>query len=179
MLKKKQLKPLREQNEKLVSKSNIDIDIQWAISEPSQLSETQTLLSDDIIIKTVTSVLNFHNDSVGELTIRFVDSAESQSLNHAYRDKDKPTNVLSFSAEIPDFIESTLLGDLIICDAVVKTEAKEQHKSLIHHYQHLIVHGTMHLLGFDHIENNEAVVMEKHEIAVLNELGIDDPYQVD
>jgi probable rRNA maturation factor len=72
-----------------------------------------------------------------------------------------------------------LLGDLIICDAVVKTEAKEQQKSLIHHYQHLIVHGTLHLLGFDHIENNEAVVMENHEIAVLNELGIDDPYQVD
>lgn len=162
-----------------MSKSDIDIDIQWAISEPAQLSETQAQLSDDIIIKTVTSVLNNHNDSVGELTIRFVDSVESQSLNHTYRDKDKPTNVLSFPAEIPDFIESTLLGDLIICDAVVKTEAKEQQKSLIHHYQHLIVHGTLHLLGFDHIQNNEAVVMENHEIAVLNELGIDDPYQVD
>ena len=163
----------------LVSNSSIDVDIQWALTDTHQLSDTQAALTDEIIVNTVSNVLTRHHSGVGELTIRFVDSDESQSLNHAYRNKDKPTNVLSFPTELPDFIESPLLGDLIICDAVVRTESTEQHKSLVHHYQHLIVHGVLHLLGFDHIDDEDAEIMESHEIAVLNELGIDDPYQVD
>lgn len=162
-----------------VNNASIDVDIQWALTDTLEASKIQSALTDELIIQTVYAVLNSHNHNVGELTIRFVESAESQSLNHAYRGKDKPTNVLSFPAELPDFIESSLLGDLVICDTVVQQEAAEQHKLIIHHYQHLIVHGILHLLGFDHIEKTEADIMEHHEIEILDKLGIDDPYQVD
>jgi probable rRNA maturation factor len=80
---------------------------------------------------------------------------------------------------LPDFIESPLLGDLVICHAVVSQEALDQDKAINAHYQHLIVHGVLHLLGFDHIEEADAEVMEAHEITLLDKLGIDDPYQVD
>jgi probable rRNA maturation factor len=151
----------------------IDVDIQWALGDIEQP------IPDELILQTVEQVLTEHNTGQGELTVRFVDSEESQSLNNAYRAKDKPTNVLSFPSELPDFIESPLLGDLVICHAVVSQEALDQDKAINAHYQHLIVHGVLHLLGFDHIEEADAEVMEAHEITLLDKLGIDDPYQVD
>jgi probable rRNA maturation factor len=151
----------------------IDVDIQWAIADIVQP------LTDALILQTVEHVLTAHNAGQGELTLRFVDSEESQSLNNAYRGKDKPTNVLSFPSELPDFIESPLLGDLVICHDVVSQEALEQNKAINAHYQHLIIHGVLHLLGFDHIKEADADVMEAHEITLLDKLGIDDPYQVD
>ena len=114
-----------------------------------------------------------------EFTVRFVDRTESRSLNHQYRGKDKPTNVLSFPFESPPGIELPLLGDLVICAPVISEEAQEQNKTVRNHYAHMVVHGILHLLGYDHIDEAEAQQMEALEIRVLAELGIDDPYQDD
>lgn len=111
-----------------------------------------------------------------ELTIRVVDSNESQQLNARYRDKDKATNVLSFPFEVPEGIELNLLGDLVICSQVVADEAKKQNKALFDHWAHMVTHGCLHLVGFDHISDTEAEEMESLEIAILAKLGINNPY---
>jgi probable rRNA maturation factor len=112
-----------------------------------------------------------------EVTLRIVDLAESRQLNLDYRNKDKPTNVLSFPFEAPEHIEMAFLGDLVVCAAVVEQEAKEQNKPVINHWAHLCVHGLLHLLGYDHIDETEAQEMEGLETAILAKLNIDDPYQ--
>jgi probable rRNA maturation factor len=111
-----------------------------------------------------------------ELTIRLVNNEESQQLNMQYRGKDKPTNVLSFPFEVPEGVELNLLGDLIICIEVMKQEAQEQNKALFDHWAHLVIHGCLHLVGFDHISDTEAVEMESIETSILKKLGISDPY---
>lgn len=112
-----------------------------------------------------------------EITVRIVDIAESQQLNHQYRGKNNATNVLSFPFEAPPEITLNLLGDLVICAEIVKLEAKQQNKPEAHHWAHMLVHGTLHLLGYDHINNDDAERMEGLEIFILNKLSIDDPYQ--
>jgi probable rRNA maturation factor len=125
----------------------------------------------------VAAVLSRHPDeSRNEMTLRFVDSDESRVLNRDYRGKDTPTNVLSFPFENPPGVELPLLGDLILCHPVVAREAAEQDKSLPNHYAHMVVHGTLHLLGQDHLEDDEADAMESLERKILAELGIADPY---
>lgn len=111
-----------------------------------------------------------------EVTIRIVDEEESHHLNLTYRGKDKPTNVLSFPFEAPPEVELPLLGDLIICRQVVEQEAIEQQKSAEEHWAHMVVHGCLHLLGYDHIEDDEAEEMENLETEILAELGYADPY---
>lgn len=111
-----------------------------------------------------------------ELTIRMVDSEESQQLNLQYRDKDKPTNVLSFPFQNPPGITLPLLGDLVICKQVVENEALQQNKILTEHWAQMVVHGTLHLLGYDHIIEQEAIKMEALETKILTELGFADPY---
>ena len=116
------------------------------------------------------------------LTIRIVTTAESQQLNRDYRHKDRPTNVLSFPYDAPENLPEDAeideyLGDLAICADIVEQEAKEQGKATIHHWSHLTVHGFLHLLGFDHIKDEDAALMESTEINILSTLGIDDPYQ--
>ena len=111
-----------------------------------------------------------------EVTIRIVDEEESHHLNLTYRGKDKPTNVLSFPFEAPPEVELPLLGDLIICRQVVEQEAIEQQKSAEEHWAHMVVHGCLHLLGYDHIEDDEAEEMESLETEILAELGYADPY---
>ena len=105
------------------------------------------------------------------LTIRIVGEAESQLLNKQYRKKNEPTNVLSFLIN-----ENPLLGDIILCHSVIKKEALSQKKSIDDHYAHLIIHGYLHLIGFDHTKNDDALTMENKEIAVLKKLGIKNPY---
>ena len=124
----------------------------------------------------VAAVLAKHHISAAELTIRSVDADESQTLNATYRGQDKPTNVLSFpfDADIP--LPVRLLGDLVICVPVITVEAAEQGKSVIDHWAHLIVHGTLHLLGYDHIDEEEADQMERLEIEILAQFDIADPY---
>lgn len=111
-----------------------------------------------------------------ELTIRLVENTESQSLNAQYRGKDKPTNVLSFPFEGPAGIELPLLGDLIISVEVVKQEAIAQDKPLEAHWAHMVIHGCLHLLGYDHIEEHEAEQMEQKERDILACFSIVDPY---
>ena len=112
-----------------------------------------------------------------ELTIRLVDEAEGRELNRTWRHKDYATNVLSFPADIPDgILDIPLLGDLVICAPVVAREAAEQGKPLTAHWAHLVIHGCLHLLGYDHIEDAEAHEMETLERELLAELGHPDPY---
>ena len=111
-----------------------------------------------------------------ELFIRVVDSEESRALNAEYRDKDKPTNVLSFAMEAPEYIEPRVLGDLIICADIVEQEAQQQAKPCEAHWAHMVVHGVLHLLGFDHQTDEGAVAMESLEIEILQGLGYANPY---
>ncbi|EIC84509.1 rRNA maturation RNase YbeY [Serratia sp. M24T3] len=111
-----------------------------------------------------------------EVTIRIVDEAESHELNMTYRGKDKSTNVLSFPFEAPPGMELPLLGDLVICRQVVELEAREQNKALNAHWAHMVVHGSLHLLGYDHIVDEEAEEMEAIEIEIMQSLGHPDPY---
>jgi len=111
------------------------------------------------------------------LVIRIVDEAESAELNGRYRHKTGPTNVLSFPFEAPPGIETDILGDLVVCAPVVEREAREQDKSLTAHWAHMVVHGVLHLQGYDHVEESEAERMETEEIAILRGLGYDHPYQ--
>lgn len=115
----------------------------------------------------------------GELTIRIVDEAESAQLNSRYRGKDYPTNVLSFPYDSEGFEETDdgpPLGDLAICAPVVAREADEQGKELRAHWAHMVVHGVLHLLGRDHIAEDEAEAMEAEERLILAQLGFPDPY---
>lgn len=117
-----------------------------------------------------------------DLAIRLVDAKEGRALNRHYRGKDYATNVLSFPAELPEGLPEgvrlPLLGDLVLCAPVVAREAREQGKALNAHYAHLTVHGTLHLLGWDHGDDVEAEAMEQLEREILAGLGIDDPYRV-
>ncbi|NOX92454.1 MAG: rRNA maturation RNase YbeY [Gammaproteobacteria bacterium] len=117
-----------------------------------------------------------------QMTVRIVETDEMTELNQQYRQKTGPTNVLSFPFESPpgmptDLMEPTL-GDVVVCAAVVIREAAVQGKTLTAHWAHMIVHGTLHLLGYDHIQNNDAQKMESLEIIVLAELGYENPYSV-
>ena len=123
------------------------------------------------------AILPFQEEA--EVTIRLVDEAESNELNLTYRGKDKPTNVLSFPFECPPGVELPLLGDLVICRQVVEREASEQDKPLMAHWAHMVVHGSLHLLGYDHIEDGEAEEMEALEVEFMAALGFENPYQDD
>jgi probable rRNA maturation factor len=111
-----------------------------------------------------------------ELAIRVVTLPESRRLNRTYRGKDRPTNVLSFPAAGPA-VAPAPLGDLAICAGVVAREARAQGKPLVDHWAHLVVHGTLHLLGYDHVEDGAARRMERRERVLLARLGIPDPYR--
>lgn len=111
-----------------------------------------------------------------EITINIVDSRTSQTLNKTYRKKDYPTNVLSFHYESIPGISSQSLGDLAICAEIVEKEALEQHTALELHWAHMTIHGTLHLLGYDHEDENDARIMESLEVKILRALRFEDPY---
>jgi len=112
-----------------------------------------------------------------EVVIRIVDELEIKQLNQTYRDQDKTTNVLSFPFEAPEYIDLPLLGDLVICAKVVIDEAKNQSKDLKAHWAHMIIHGILHLLGYDHIIDAEAEKMERKEQQLLAQLDFPNPYR--
>ncbi|MEZ9597006.1 rRNA maturation RNase YbeY [Shewanella sp. 10N.261.52.F9] len=147
----------------------IDLDVQIAVEGFTLPSSTEL----ELWVKTAIR----DTMSEAELTIRIVEVEESQSLNSTYRGKDKPTNVLSFPFEAPPGIELPLLGDLVICAAVVEQEAIDQNKPLIAHWAHMVVHGCLHLLGYDHIEDVEAEEMESLETQLIESLGYINPYK--
>lgn len=116
-----------------------------------------------------------------EVSIRIVDEAEGRALNKEYRDVDKATNVLSFPSDLAALAKIApdipfALGDIVICGPIVEQEAAIQRKTLAAHWAHLLVHGMLHLLGYDHEEDDEAQAMEKIETRILEQRGIADPY---
>ena len=111
-------------------------------------------------------------------SLQVVGSDEMRDLNKTYRDKDTPTNVLSFPMQLPDEINIKVLGDLALCVDVIDEEAKAQGKSTKAHWAHMVIHGMLHLQGYDHIGDGEAEIMETLEIDILKKLGFDNPYSV-
>lgn len=148
------------------SRSFPDIDCQFAVEGhyvPAQESLTSWALA------------AMEDDTAG-VTLRLVDTDEIRQLNAGYRGKDKPTNVLSFPSDLPPEIGEDYLGDIAICAPVVNTEASEQSKAADAHWAHMVIHGVLHLRGFDHIDDEQARVMESLEIRLLAQLGFADPY---
>lgn len=147
----------------------VSLDLQIATQQDQLPSRKQ-------FKKWVESALQNHLDKT-ELVIRIVDSAESAELNQNYRHKQGPTNVLSFPFTAPEGVASDLLGDIIICAPLVQEEAVAAHKPLEAHWAHLVIHGVLHLLGYDHIREQDATVMEGLETKIMQQLGYPDPYQ--
>lgn len=158
--------------------SDRQIDLYFDQAEDLSALEQSALVSADIISYWLnTAVVHLNYSAPIELTVRAISKAESQALNLAYRGKDKPTNVLSFATDTPDFVASHYIGDIAICVAVLTEEAQTQNKTKEAHWAHLCVHGLLHLLGYDHINEQDAEIMETLETTILASLGIDDPYQ--
>lgn len=147
----------------------IELDLQVASSASNLPSHADFLAWCSLALR--------QRSNPSELTIRLVDAEEGLELNSTWRGKDYPTNVLSFAADIPDgLLDIPLLGDLVICVPVVAQEAAEQHKELAAHWAHLVIHGCLHLLGYDHIDETEAEEMESLERQLLAEIGHPNPY---
>jgi probable rRNA maturation factor len=142
-------------------------------------SNSQSQLIPDLsdIERWISATLQSQDLENADVSIYIVDEEEGQELNSQYRCRDYPTNVLSFPADIAEEVGIPLLGDLVICAPVVEREAQEQNKALAAHWAHMLVHGTLHLIGFDHIDDGEAEQMESLETQIVTGLGYPAPYQ--
>lgn len=170
-------------------KSPLQLDITIAINDPAWVREVKDIRAQaEKIVQTTLTHMRDHlpeamRGSQAEigLAVVFTDDKESRELNHRFRGKDAPTNVLSFPADVeapqPEHQE-LVLGDIILAYGVVAHEAEEQHKPFSHHMTHMVVHGLLHLLGFDHMVEAQADIMEAHERTILKLFGIPDPYTV-
>ena len=146
----------------------VELDVQYVILDDESLPAYEQL--------SLWASKALQGDSLAHIGVRIVDEDESQNLNHQYRGKNKPTNVLSFPMELPEDIEESILGDLVICAPLVKAGAVEQNKSSEEHWAHMVIHGVLHLQGFDHLTDEQAGEMETLEIKYLEELGYKNPY---
>lgn len=147
------------------------LDVQYAVD-----ASRGEIPDEETIHTWVAAALQGQGDHA-ELTVRITDIDEITRLNSEYRNKAGATNVLSFPADLPAELEIPLLGDIVICAPVVEKEAQEQQKTLEAHWAHMVVHGTLHLLGYDHIDDADALLMESKETEILSKLGFPDPYQ--
>ncbi|MGY6555916.1 MAG: rRNA maturation RNase YbeY [Wenzhouxiangella sp.] len=147
----------------------MELEIQRELDDPG-------LPADDQILSWARQALG--EDHAVMLNIRVVDLAEGWALNRQWRGKDSPTNVLSFPADAPDVDGLRVLGDVVLCAPVIQREAGEQGKELVAHWAHLVVHGVLHLLGFDHTDGPAADAMEAREVQILAALGFGNPYEV-
>ena len=153
----------------MADSSGHDVAVIWEADSEDGDPDSQRLVDWAI------EVLQHQQVAPSELAIKVVAAEESQALNRDYRSKDAPTNVLSFPSEAQD-IPIPLLGDLALCAPVIRAEAQQQNKSFEAHYAHMVVHGVLHLLGYDHIEEQEAEQMEQIERNILRTMGFGDPY---
>lgn len=155
---------------------SVQLDVQYACVDngalPS-LSQFKQWIDTTLQMETNHSVLT---DKQPELTVRIVSEEEGRSLNQQWRHRDYPTNVLAFPFDSFPAMDLPLLGDLVICAPVVVDEAAQQQKSLTAHWAHLVIHGTLHLLGYDHQTDAQADIMENLEIQILQQLGYPNPY---
>lgn len=164
----------------LYNNNNMFVNLELQIA-----TTTKTVPHPSLFKNWVSVILADRLDTDVELTIRIVDEQEMIQLNHKYRNKNKVTNVLSFPAELDDFedfpteadyLEYNVLGDIVICAQVIEKEAKQQEKDLLAHWAHMVVHGVLHLLGFDHQNVVEAEEMEYIETKLMQQLGFSSPY---
>ncbi len=156
------------------------LDVQLATEQPELCPSEEDLLAWCTLALQSPHLTHSSLQETPEVTVRIVDNDESQQLNNDYRGKNQPTNVLSFPFEhpidLPAEAELSLLGDLVICLPKVIAEAAEQQKPVLSHWVHLVIHGMLHLQGYDHETDEEAELMENLEIALLAKLGINNPY---
>lgn len=151
---------------------NLELDIQNACADA-------TVPREELFSQWISAALADEDEWAhdhAEVCLRIVDAEEITALNLQYRGKDYATNVLSFPADLPAELNLPLLGDIVICAAVVEREAVEQHKASRAHWAHMVIHGTLHLLGYDHIDDDEAECMESREIEILSALNFPNPY---
>jgi probable rRNA maturation factor len=146
----------------------VDVIVQYALSAPNLPSAAQ--------INAWAAAAAFNLNQM-EVVARVVGDAESAQLNQTYRQQSGPTNVLSFPFEPPPGVEVNLLGDLVLCAPVIVREAREQGKPSLAHWAHMIVHGMLHLQGYDHQTDGEAHDMETRECEIMERLGFDNPYE--
>ena len=149
----------------------ITIDVQNILGSP-EIPDTAKLSA---WLNHAARSMNYNDDK--EIVVRFVADSESATLNQQYRNKSGATNVLSFPSTVPDVVASNLLGDLVIAVQLLEREAKEQGKSSEQHFAHLVIHGFLHLIGYDHQTDSEALVMEQKEIDILAELNFPNPWR--
>ncbi len=148
---------------------NINLDVQYELDAPG-------LPEEDLVRRWVAAVLNGYDKPEVDVVVRIVDEAEITVLNREFRGKDAPTNVLSFPAEAMPGVDHDMLGDVVVCAPVVVEEAVVQHKDLEAHWAHMVIHGVLHLSGYDHIDDSDAEKMESKETAIMQGLGYADPW---
>jgi probable rRNA maturation factor len=142
-----------------------------------QNSINDSSIDEKNLANTLQQVIDDFDKGESELLVRIVDKDEIQTLNKSYRHQDKPTNVLSFESDLPVEIDEAILGDVVICTEVVAEEATAQNKTFDEHLTHMAIHGTLHLLGYDHIKSEDAKQMENLEIKILEKIKIANPYE--
>jgi probable rRNA maturation factor len=147
---------------------SLEVDIQVASTDPAP--------PEAALERWVAAALAERTDEA-EISVRLVSENEMTALNRRYRNRDGSTNVLSFPAALPEGVDHPLLGDIVICPAVVNREAAEQHKTPEQHWSHMLVHGCLHLLGYDHVDPAAAADMEALETGILERLGYPCPYE--
>tara|TARA_B110000503_G_C7137139_1_gene409311 strand:+ start:304 stop:792 length:489 start_codon:yes stop_codon:yes gene_type:complete len=152
---------------------NLTIDMENASSSPNVPDEK---LVHQWVYAALAEINTGGKDDL-ELSVRVVDEEESADLNQRYRHKQGATNVLSFPADLPDSLQLPLLGDLVICAQIVEREARQQDKSLDAHWAHMLIHGSLHLMGYDHIDDRDTEEMELLETKIITSLNFPPPYE--
>jgi len=142
-----------------------------------QCESTEPVPAEDDLRRWISTALAGRRTENTEISLRLVDPEEMSTLNQTWRGKSGPTNVLSFPSDLPPDLNHPLLGDIVICVPVVRDEAREQGKSLDAHWAHMAVHGSLHLLGYDHLDDDDAEAMEAQETAILAALNYPCPYR--
>ncbi|MFW8590052.1 rRNA maturation RNase YbeY [Glaciecola sp. 2405UD65-10] len=164
---------------KLDAQQNNVVDLVLEVADDINADLSSQVPSEsDFILWINAALAHIEHNAATEVNIRVVSELESKELNNSYRGKNSSTNVLSFESDLPDFVPSNFIGDLAICAQVVCNEAQDQNKLVSNHWAHMSIHGVLHLLGYDHIDDKEAQQMEGIEIAILESLGINNPYQI-
>lgn len=153
---------------------NLELDVQQACH-----SVNEDQIPDSNKLKRWVQTVLQNITSAAQLTIRIVGEDESGKLNETYRNKRGPTNVLSFSYDVPELQQPPLLGDIVICAPLVIAEAQRQQKDIMAHWAHLVIHGVLHLLGYEHESDKQAQEMESLEKEAMKSLGFEDPYKDD
>ena len=141
-------------------------------------SEDEDVPEPEFITSIVQRVLKTMGSVEAQINVQVVDDETIRSLNQQYRSQDKSTNVLSFETDIPQWVESNFIGDIVLCPAVIRNEAQKYHKTSQSRWAHMLIHGTLHLLGMSHEDEDQQTKMEFTELKIMTELGFDNPYQV-